>query len=123
MPNNSRDAPQLGILLLQITAHTAMLRYRIRNGISLWRGNVDAATLNNDDNNIRPNTMTPIGDMIGTGLIELVSGIGRGVVYINQVMIKSWRKFGASNMVIIDHEMTKISSFISQHLELRLIQI
>jgi len=54
MPNNSRDAPQLGILLLQITAHTAMLRYRIRNGISLWRGNVDAATLNNDDNNIRP---------------------------------------------------------------------
>jgi hypothetical protein len=54
MPNNSRDAPQLGILLLQITTHTAMLRYRIRNGISLWRGNVDAATLNNDDNNIRP---------------------------------------------------------------------
>ena len=82
MPNNSRDAPHLGILLLQTTTHTAMLRYRIRNGISLWIGNVDAATLNNDDN-IRPTTMTPIGDMMGTGLIEAVSGMERGVVYIN----------------------------------------
>lgn len=76
MPNNSRDAPQLGILLLQTTTHTAMLRYRVRNGISLWIGNVDAAT-NNDDNKIRSTTMTPIGDMMGTGLIEAVVGDGK----------------------------------------------
>jgi hypothetical protein len=107
MPNSSRDAPQLVILVLQTTTHTAMLRYRIRNGISLWIGNVDAATLNNDDNNIRPNTMSPIGEMMGTGLIEPVLGMERGVVYINQVMIKSWRRCGASNVVIIDPEMMK----------------
>jgi hypothetical protein len=116
MPNSSRDAPQLGILVLQPTTHTAILRYRIRNGISLWIGNVDAATLNNDDNNIRPNTMTPIGDMMGTGLIEPVSGMERGVVYINQVIIKSWRRFGVSNVVIIDHEMTKSPVSVRKYL-------
>jgi hypothetical protein len=107
MPNSNKDAPQLGILVLQTITHTAMLQYRIRNGISLWIGNVDAVTLNSDDNNIRPNTMTPIWDKMDMGLIEPVSGMERGVVYINQVMIKSWRRFGASNVVIINHEMTK----------------